>query len=178
VAIKYCETFFDLVDEFHEEKKNSSSRNNFTHFRLRELCSQLLRKFDPMVQEAVTSQYQRLGIQLIKGSHVDSVSKQADNRLKVQIAENSSSPNSFENFDQVVVATGRTPCTERLGLNNVGIATNSTGHIEVDSFQNTSVPGIFAVGDVTTQGWELTPVAIAAGRRQELPPQSISQSAT
>ena len=35
----------------------------------------------------------------------------------------------------------------------------------VDPFENTNVPGIYAIGDVTSTGYELTPVAIAAGRR-------------
>src|SRR6185295_16414083 len=45
-----------------------------------------------------------------------------------------------------------------------GVGTDEDGYIEVDKYQNTSTPGIYAVGDVTGQA-ELTPVAIAAGRR-------------
>ena len=43
--------------------------------------------------------------------------------------------------------------------------TNSRGQIIVDKYQNTNVPGIYAVGDIIEGGIELTPVAVAAGRR-------------
>jgi glutathione reductase (NADPH) len=46
----------------------------------------------------------------------------------------------------------------------VGVATTAGGAVEVDEFQNTSAAGIYAIGDVTGRA-ELTPVAIAAGRR-------------
>ena len=46
-----------------------------------------------------------------------------------------------------------------------GVKTSKSGFIEVDKYENTSTPGVFAIGDVTTTGYELTPVAIAAGRR-------------
>ena len=42
---------------------------------------------------------------------------------------------------------------------------NNRGEIEVNEYQETSAKGIYAVGDITNHGWELTPVAIAAGRR-------------
>ncbi len=67
-------------------------------------------------------------------------------------------------FDTVLFATGRAPSTGGLGLEQAGVALDDTGAIAVDAFQNTSVPGIFAVGDVTGRAM-LTPVAIAAARR-------------
>ena len=45
------------------------------------------------------------------------------------------------------------------------MAIDPRGFIKVDAYENTSTPGVYAVGDVTTTGFELTPVAIAAGRR-------------
>lgn len=51
-----------------------------------------------------------------------------------------------------------------MGLEECGIKTNR-GFIEVDEFENTNVPGVYAIGDASSTGWELTPVAIAAGRR-------------
>jgi len=50
--------------------------------------------------------------------------------------------------DRVLVAVGRKPNTDGLGLENVGIATNARGQIEVDKRFQTAVAGIFAVGDV------------------------------
>ncbi len=67
-------------------------------------------------------------------------------------------------FDSVLFATGRAPNTRGLGLEQAGVALGEKGAIQVDAYQNTSVPSIFAVGDVTGRV-TLTPVAIAAARR-------------
>ena len=50
--------------------------------------------------------------------------------------------------DIVLLATGRVPFTEGLGLENVGIKVGARGMVEVDDHFTTNVPGIFAIGDV------------------------------
>ena len=50
--------------------------------------------------------------------------------------------------DCVVWATGRAPATDKLKLQAAGVAVNEHGFIPVDAYQNTNVPGIYAVGDV------------------------------
>ncbi|HEX3597099.1 MAG TPA: glutathione-disulfide reductase [Polyangiaceae bacterium] len=67
-------------------------------------------------------------------------------------------------FDTLVWAIGRSPQTSDLGLEKTGVAMDADGHVIVDELQSTSVPGVYAVGDVTG-GLQLTPVAVAAGRR-------------
>ena len=67
-------------------------------------------------------------------------------------------------FDAVFFATGRSPNTHGLGLEQAGVAVDAKGAISVDAQQNTSLPGVLAVGDVTGKV-TLTPVAIAAARR-------------
>jgi len=52
-----------------------------------------------------------------------------------------------ENYDVVLVATGRRPYTEGLGLENLGIQTDKLGRIQVDSHFRTAVPSIYAIGD-------------------------------
>jgi glutathione reductase (NADPH) len=66
--------------------------------------------------------------------------------------------------DRLLWAIGRKPSSAGLDLAAAGVAHDLGGYIHVDKFQNTNVPGIYAVGDVTGHA-ELTPVAIAAGRR-------------
>merc|ERR1712137_1441296 len=68
------------------------------------------------------------------------------------------------NADTVLMAAGRVPNVESLNLDKVGIKLTPKGYIEVDEFQNTANPNIFALGDVCGSV-ELTPMAIAAGRR-------------
>jgi glutathione reductase (NADPH) len=67
-------------------------------------------------------------------------------------------------FDTLIWAIGRAPNTDGLGLDRIGVETDGDGHVVVDKFQATTVPHVYAVGDVTGRA-QLTPVAIAAGRR-------------
>jgi glutathione reductase (NADPH) len=67
-------------------------------------------------------------------------------------------------FDALIWATGRVPRTTALGLEELGVQTDSRGYVVTDEWQNTTAPGVYAVGDVTGRV-ELTPVAIAAGRK-------------
>jgi glutathione reductase (NADPH) len=67
-------------------------------------------------------------------------------------------------IDTVVWAVGRIPCVEDMGLELAGVELDAYGYIATDKYQVTNVPGIYAVGDVTGRP-QLTPVAIAAGRR-------------
>jgi len=69
-----------------------------------------------------------------------------------------------DHYNVLIWATGRVPLTDNLGLEKIGVQLRPSKTILVDEFQNTTVPGIYAVGDVTGQ-LDLTPVAIAAGRR-------------
>jgi len=67
-------------------------------------------------------------------------------------------------FDEIITAVGRIPRTKNLNLETIGLKMDYKGLISVDEYQNTSIKGIYAVGDVTN-GPALTPVAIAAGRK-------------
>ena len=64
----------------------------------------------------------------------------------------------------MIFGTGRQPNTDQLGLENTKVALDEKGYVKVDKFQNTTQNGIYAVGDVIGK-IDLTPVAIAAGRR-------------
>ncbi|CBZ55710.1 putative glutathione reductase [Neospora caninum Liverpool] len=68
-------------------------------------------------------------------------------------------------FDQVIMAVNPAPDVEDLGLEEAGVHIDfhSGGFIDVDAFQNTNVPGIYAVGDVVGKAM-LAPAAVAAGR--------------
>ena len=65
-------------------------------------------------------------------------------------------------YDAVMFATGRRPNTDGLGLDALGIALKPNGAIPVDKYSQTSVPSVYAVGDVTDRA-NLTPVAIREG---------------
>ncbi|UPG93288.1 glutathione-disulfide reductase [Luteibacter aegosomatissinici] len=67
-------------------------------------------------------------------------------------------------YDLLIWAVGRHGNTASLDLAAIGLGTNGDGQIDVDDFQETGVPGVYAVGDVT-QRMALTPVAVNAGRK-------------
>ncbi|EFX06457.1 glutathione reductase [Grosmannia clavigera kw1407] len=120
-----------------------------------------LRSFDPMVQESVTANYERLGVHLHKEATLTRVDKDATTgKLTLHYGDG----NTLSDVDTLIWAIGRTPLTKDIGLEKAGVEVNEKGLIKVDELQNTSVSNIYALGDVTGPV-ELTPVAIAAGRR-------------
>jgi glutathione reductase (NADPH) len=70
----------------------------------------------------------------------------------------------YSGFDCVLWAIGRNANVAALGLSAAGVELDAGHYVAADPFQNTNVPGIYAIGDVTGHA-ALTPVAIAAGRR-------------
>lgn len=123
-----------------------------------------LRNFDPMIQESVTNEYERLGVKLHKRSEASKIEKQSDGKLTVTYKDGQGNESVVSDVDNLIWAVGRTPETSGIGLKEAGVKINDKGYIEVDEYQNTAVDNIFALGDVTGQV-ELTPVAIAAGRK-------------
>lgn len=120
----------------------------------------LLRPFDAMLREELMDQMQDAGIDILSRTQVHSVERYSDGSLAVQC----DSGDTMLHTDALLWAIGRRPNIDRLNLAAAGVTLCDAGAIVTDGFQNTAVPGIYAVGDVTGQA-ELTPVAIAAGRR-------------
>ena len=123
-----------------------------------------LRNFDPMIQESVTKEYERLGVKLHKRSQASKVEKDANGKLAVSYKDGEGNESTIPEVDHLIWAIGRRPETQGIGLEEVGVKLHDSGHVVVDEYQNSSVENIYALGDVTGQV-ELTPVAIAAGRR-------------
>ena len=115
-----------------------------------------LRGFDEDVRAHIAVALADRGITLHSGSVIDDVTVN-DGRKQVTL----SSGTSFL-VDQVMAATGRRPNTAGLGLDAVGVTMGQQGQIIVDAESRTSIPSIFAIGDVTNR-INLTPVAIAEG---------------
>ena len=118
-----------------------------------------LRDFDTMLQEQLMQEMLSEGLSIASQFTVASLAKDADG-----IHATGVSGEVLGGFDAVILAVGRAPATSDLGLDKAGVTVDEHGYIPVDKFQQTNVPSIFAIGDVTGQA-ELTPVAIAAGRR-------------
>ena len=117
----------------------------------------VLRGFDEDVRAHVRSEMEKAGITVLTGCTVAKVDKHAHD-----FTSHLSNGSSIAS-DQVMFAVGRHPNVRGLGLDKAGVALNpENGGIAVDGFSKTSVPNIYAVGDVTHR-INLTPVAIREG---------------
>lgn len=118
----------------------------------------VLRSFDTLLSDHLMEQMAASGIEFVTHGEVRAADGPAPFSLDLVDGRR------IDGFDAVVWAVGRTPNTAGLSLKQAGITPTGTGHVPVDAFQNTVTDGVYAVGDVTGPP-ELTPVAIAAGRR-------------
>lgn len=120
---------------------------------------QILRGFDRDLVESLEGEMAELGLTVVTQQQIVAVKKAANGSISLS----SACGQSFDGFDVLLWAIGREPITD-IGSVEQNIRLDEAGCIEVDKYQNTSVPGIYAVGDVTGK-FPLTPVAIAAGRK-------------
>ena len=132
-----------------------------THLFIRH--DKFLRTFDPLIQEKIVAEYERQGVHLHKSSQVQKVSKASGEMKKIEYKD-SNGEGSIE-ADCLLWAIGRSPELEKLNLDITGVKLNQKGHIKSDDYQNTNIDHIYALGDACDRGFELTPVAIAAGRK-------------
>jgi glutathione reductase (NADPH) len=117
----------------------------------------ILRGFDEDVRSHVRAEMEKEGITILTGCTVARVDRHAK-----EFTSHLSNGSSIAS-DQVMFAIGRHPNVGGLGLEKAGVAINAgNGGIAVDNFSQTSVPNIYAIGDVTHR-INLTPVAIREG---------------
>jgi glutathione reductase (NADPH) len=115
-----------------------------------------LRGFDNDVRAHLAGEMRKHGVDLRFDLNVSEIEKVAGG-LRASLTDGS----QLE-VDQILYATGRAPLTENIGLENAGVELNAKGAIAVDEYSRTSVPNIYAIGDVTDR-INLTPVALHEG---------------
>jgi glutathione reductase (NADPH) len=120
----------------------------------------LLRGFDAMLRESLMEEMLNAGVDILAGTQVAAVTRQDDGALCIEC----SNGQRLEGFDRLIWAIGRTPATDGLNLAAAGVETDVDGYVPSNAYEETAVPGIYAVGDVNGKV-ALTPVAIAAARR-------------
>ena len=116
----------------------------------------ILRGFDDDVRAHLRTEMEIRGIKIITGVTVSAVEKRTEGFF-VRLSDN----RTIE-VDRAMFALGRPPNVSGLGLEAAGVKLANNGGIAVDEFSRTSVPNIYAVGDVTNR-INLTPVAIREG---------------
>ncbi|MDH5785494.1 MAG: glutathione-disulfide reductase [Chromatiales bacterium] len=119
-----------------------------------------LATFDAMLRETLMEEMVNDGVNILPNINLDKVEKGADGKLTLT-AQNG---HIMQGFDTLIWAIGREPLTADLNLAAAGVAVQENGFIPTDKFQNTNIPGVYAVGDCTGRA-QLTPIAIAAARR-------------
>jgi glutathione reductase (NADPH) len=117
---------------------------------------QILRGFDHDIRSHLAGELVKTGIDLKVKTDVTRIEKVAGGLL-VHLTDGSTME-----VDAVMAATGRKPNTDGLGLDAVGVETDTDGAVVVDEYSRSSVANIYAVGDVTNR-INLTPVAIREG---------------
>ena len=116
----------------------------------------VLRGFDEDMRRGLEAGLTERGIRLIYQTTIASLAQPGDDVLAT-FSDGVTAP-----FGAVMFATGRRPNVDGLGLETAGVKMAADGTITVDQYSQTSVPSIYAVGDVTGRA-QLTPVAIREG---------------
>lgn len=121
-----------------------------------------LRNFDELLSDTLDVEMTRHGIHIHRNTNgVNRIEEIGAKKKKVYL----NNGEVIDNVDVVIMAAGRSPSVESLNLEEVGVEQKSNGgYVVVNDYSETSVEGVYAVGDVTGNV-ELTPMAIAAGRR-------------
>ena len=114
---------------------------------------QILRGFDKEIRDHVAGEMAKNGISISLNEDVTKINVTAEGLELVN------SEGKKENFDKILTATGRTPNSKDLGLNNSGVQIGEQGEILVDNFSKSSRDSVYAIGDVTNRS-NLTPIAI------------------
>jgi len=114
---------------------------------------QILRGFDKEIRDHVAEEMAKNGISISLNEDVTKINVTAEGLELVN------SEGKKENFDKILTATGRTPNSDDLGLDNSGVQIGEKGEILVDNFSKSSRESVYAIGDVTNRS-NLTPIAI------------------
>jgi len=120
-------------------------------------AGQILRGFDEDVRATLASEMEKKGIRIRRECQVHSIEKRPDGSFSLL-----TDCGEEMEADAVMYATGRSPNTANLGLEEVGVTLGKGGAVVVDQWNRSSVDSIYAIGDVTDRV-NLTPVAIKEG---------------
>ncbi|MEL6341472.1 MAG: FAD-dependent oxidoreductase, partial [Myxococcota bacterium] len=118
--------------------------------------ARILRTFDHDLSDHIMEEMVKKGIDLRLNADIGSIEK-TEEGLRVTLGDG-----HVAVADAVLAATGRQPNTKGLGLEEAGVTLRANGAVEVDAYSRSTVPSIYAVGDVTSR-LDLTPVAIREG---------------
>lgn len=111
-----------------------------------EYMDRIIPTMDADMSKELTKSMKKLGVEFYLGHAVKDV--KATNRGTTLVAENKKGEKVTVKADYCLVAVGRNPYTDKLGLEKAGVKMDDRGRIEVDEHLLTNVPNIYAIGDV------------------------------
>ncbi|QDQ98295.1 dihydrolipoyl dehydrogenase [Tomitella fengzijianii] len=115
-----------------------------------EFLDRALPNEDPAVSKEITKAYKKLGVKLMTGAAVQSISDRG-HQVTVEVKDNKTGNTETLVTDKVLQSVGFGPNVEGFGLENTGVALTDRGAIEIDEYMRTNVPGVYAIGDVTAK---------------------------
>jgi glutathione reductase (NADPH) len=118
---------------------------------------QILRGYDQQIRDRLLQISMAKGIQFLLNTSIERIDKDQSGALTLSLSGGMTLA-----CDTVLIATGRIPNTNELGLENAGVQLDPKGGVCVDGNNRSTCPSIYAVGDVTNR-IQLTPVAIREG---------------
>jgi dihydrolipoamide dehydrogenase len=103
---------------------------------------------DADVSKELLKQYKKLGVKVMLSTKVEAIDDSGD-KVKVTVSPAAGGEQQVLETDKVLQAIGFAPRTQGYGLESLGLAMTDRGAIEIDGRGRTSVPNVFAIGDVT-----------------------------
>eukprot|EP00469_Lotharella_globosa_P000128 CAMPEP_0167805518 /NCGR_PEP_ID=MMETSP0111_2-20121227/21226_1 /TAXON_ID=91324 /ORGANISM="Lotharella globosa, Strain CCCM811" /LENGTH=746 /DNA_ID=CAMNT_0007702687 /DNA_START=63 /DNA_END=2303 /DNA_ORIENTATION=- len=123
-----------------------------------------LRGFDQQMANMIGDYMGKTGTKFLKGFVPTKCEKMEDGKLKVFYEPKNGGKEETIVVDTLLLAIGRVPETKWLNIDKLGMKLDKGGKILTATNEQTSVPNIYAIGDVASDKLELTPVAIMAGK--------------
>ncbi|XP_056097546.1 thioredoxin reductase 3 [Rhinichthys klamathensis goyatoka] len=128
----------------------------------------LLRGFDQDMANRAGDYMETHGVKFLRKfvpTKIEELEAGTPGRLKVTAKSTESNEIYEGEYNTVLIAVGRDACTGKIGLDKAGVKVNAkTGKVPVNDEEQTNIPHIYAIGDILEGKWELTPVAIQAGK--------------
>ncbi|MFL6065356.1 MAG: dihydrolipoyl dehydrogenase [Friedmanniella sp.] len=115
-----------------------------------EFLDRMLPLEDPEVSAELLKQYKKLGVTVMTKTKVEKIDDSGD-KVKVTVSPAAGGDAQVLEADKVMQAIGFAPRTQGYGLENTGVKLTERGSIEIDDYMHTSVPHIYAIGDVTAK---------------------------
>ena len=135
-----------------------------TRVTILEQSRRILPHYEPEVSRTLTKALREEGVNLVTGAQVERVSQQSKQEIEV-VARVGDKEQSFK-AQKLLVATGREPNTDNIGLDKAGIQLDEQGFVKVNDELQTNVPNIWAAGDIIgrqTESQPATPVGAHDG---------------